>query len=512
MVPAILIYLLKANVALTLCFLAYRFGLRKLTFYTLNRVFLLLGILVAALFPLIDINSFVHRHEEIGQVLTYVPDFSQWQETPHFNYWNILVYAFWAGVALMVGRFMIQLRSMYKIHRSATDDAINGTPVKVLHSPVNPFSFFRNIYINPVLHQPDEIDDILMHEKVHVRQWHSVDVIMGELNNIFYWFNPGAWLMKSAIRENLEFITDRYLLRQGVDRKTYQYSLLKISGIPYATAIANNFNFSHLKTRIMMMNKKKSSTYHMLRYVVLGAMVGGIVLSLNYSRAATNMVADINPFAHPAAKPAPAAMPAATPVTSPAADTNKPKEVRKIRVEREKKSPGDSAKGRVIEIRKSGKGADTYTIGADEAVFVSGDNVRAVADSSGDQPRIVLVYNADSTKGEKVVVGRPGVITGKGKATTYAGTVTEVRSKQGNVIGLRVDTGGVKTVRIRGNGAKGKKPLYILDGKVIDESEMKEVNPNTIESVSVLKGENATKAYGEKGADGVIVIKLKKTN
>ncbi|MBV7531846.1 M56 family metallopeptidase [Chitinophaga sp. sic0106] len=502
MVPEILIYLLKANVALTLCFLAYRLGLRKLTFYTLNRVFLLFGILVAAVFPLININSFIHRHEEIGQVLNYVPDFRQWQETPHFNYWNILVYAFWAGVLIMIGRFMIQLFSMYKIHRSATDDAINGTTVKVLRSPVNPFSFFRNIYINPVLHQPEEIDDILLHEQVHVRQWHSVDVVMGEINNIFYWFNPGAWLMKSAIRENLEFITDRYLLHQGVDRKNYQYSLLKISGIPYATAIANNFNFSHLKTRIMMMNKKKSSTYHMVRYVVLGALVGGIVLSLNYSRAATSVVSEIIPFVK--AEPAPAATPAPAAV----ADTTRPKEVRIVRVVKDDKQSSDSIRVEVIEKAKNDKG--TYTLEANDVVFVRADDVRTSTDSSGKQPRIVLTYNADTTKPEKVVVGYATTVSEKTKQAQKSGDAVEAVTVQGRAIGVKSDTNR-NVIRIVGTKS-GHKPLYVLDGKVIEESEMKDISPNNIESINVLKGESATKLYGEKGADGVILIKLKKTN
>ena len=54
----------------------------------------------------------------------------------------------------------------------------------------------------------------------------------------------------------------------------------------------------------------------------------------------------------------------------------------------------------------------------------------------------------------------------------------------------------------------GKTPLYILDGKIVDN--IKDISPNDIESVSVLKGAMATKKYGEKAADGVIEIISKK--
>nr|WP_295872138.1 M56 family metallopeptidase [uncultured Chitinophaga sp.] len=290
MIPAILIYLFKANVALTLFFLAYRLGLRRLTFYTLNRVFLLCGIVCSSLFPLVSVNTFVEQHETLAGSIAYLPDLGALTApAERFTMWTALVYLFWAGVAFMTVRLAIQLLSLWKIHRRSSPANVDGVPVRALQQQVNPFSFFRHIYINPSLHLPEERQGILSHEKVHVRQWHSADVVLGELNNIFYWFNPGAWLMKTAIRENLEFITDRHLLKEGVDKTAYQYSLIKVSGIPYATAIANNFNFSHLKNRIIMMNRKKSSTFQLVRYVALGAVVGGLVLSLNYSRASVGL-------------------------------------------------------------------------------------------------------------------------------------------------------------------------------------------------------------------------------
>ncbi|SDH63142.1 M56 family metallopeptidase [Chitinophaga filiformis] len=283
-----LIYLLKANVALVLFYLAYYFGLRRLTFYTLNRFFLLGGIVCAAICPLIDPSLFIRQHQPLNAVAeTYIPDLAALQTRQSVPFINVfLEYIFWAGVAVMSIRLVIQLLSLWKLHRHTTTTlSPEAQRLRITEKRVNPFSFMRNIYINPSLHSPDEFTSIIRHEQVHVRQWHTLDVLLGELNKIFYWFNPGAWLMSIAIRENLEFITDRSILRQGMDAKAYQYSLIKVSGIPYATAIANNFNFSHLKQRIMMMNKKRSSRYHLLRYVVLGAIMGVAVLSLNFTKA-----------------------------------------------------------------------------------------------------------------------------------------------------------------------------------------------------------------------------------
>lgn len=288
--PTFIIYLIKANIALTLFYLAYRFGLRRLTFYNLNRFFLLFGIAFSALFPLVNINTFFQQHEQLaGSVAYYTPDWSSMQlaQPQPFTVWSIIQYVFWVGAVVMTVRLSIQLLSLLRIHIRTKNGIIYHEKVKIMYDRINPFSFFKNIYINPGLHSPEELENILKHEKIHVKGWHTADVLAGEINNIFYWFNPGAWLMKTAIQENLEFITDRKILQSGTDAKAYQYNLIKVSTIPFAVPVANNFNFSHLKMRIKMMNKKKSSGFHLLRYLLLLPVIAIAALIINSSRAQT---------------------------------------------------------------------------------------------------------------------------------------------------------------------------------------------------------------------------------
>ncbi|MBA5629693.1 DUF6146 family protein [Moheibacter lacus] len=54
------------------------------------------------------------------------------------------------------------------------------------------------------------------------------------------------------------------------------------------------------------------------------------------------------------------------------------------------------------------------------------------------------------------------------------------------------------------------KPLYFVEGKLIQESEVEKINPDEIESINVLKGEKAIEKYGDEGKNGVIEIILKK--
>ncbi|SJZ50411.1 Signal transducer regulating beta-lactamase production, contains metallopeptidase domain [Chitinophaga eiseniae] len=447
MIPAILIYLFKANVALTLFFLAYRLGLRRLTFYTLNRVFLLCGIVCSSLFPLVSVNTFVERHETLAGGIAYLPDLSALTApAERFTMWTVLVYVFWAGVAVMTVRLAIQLLSLWKIHRCSRPANVDGVPVRALQQQVNPFSFFRHIYINPSLHLPEERLGILSHEKVHVRQWHSADVVLGELNNIFYWFNPGAWLMKTAIRENLEFITDRHLLKEGVDKAAYQYSLIKVSGIPYATAIANNFNFSHLKNRIIMMNRKKSSTFQLVRYVALGAVVGGLVLSLNYSRASVG-----------------------------------PQVVKAVRDSQERSLVLS------LHYNKTSVGPEGVKAVRDSqpAVAAAPMGIRIVKE--GDEVKVAMADAQNAPTAQPAATAKNAAP----KANSHPSPAPQAKPA------IAVRTGG-------------EQPLYLLNDRVITQAEMNSLNPNDIESVNVFKGSGITDdvltQYGEKARNGIVAI------
>jgi hypothetical protein len=273
--PALIVYLLKVNAALCLFYIAYRFALRPLTFYHLNRFFLVFGIIFSTCYPFIDISKLFIRHEAISRQLnTIAPNWhavlpAVQQQVETFNYWQALVMLFWIGALLIVLRLAVQFVSLYRIHKSSEPKHYWGRNFRAVQSDVNPFSFWQDIYLNPDKHTDAELRAIIQHEEVHIRQWHTLDVLLAELSIVFYWFNPGIWFMKQAIKENLEFITDREILRSGIDEKVYQYSLVRVSALKPGATIVNNFNFLTIKKRIIMMNKKRSSNAQLTKYIVL---------------------------------------------------------------------------------------------------------------------------------------------------------------------------------------------------------------------------------------------------
>jgi TonB-dependent SusC/RagA subfamily outer membrane receptor len=552
--PALLIYLLKANIALTLFFLGYRWGLRRLTFYVLNRFFLLTGIVFSSVFPLVDVNALLQRHQEIEDVVAYVPDLSALQAQPDagFTAWHLLIYIFWTGVAVMAIRFIIQLCSLWSLHRRSQPGTLQQQPVKLLDSRINPFSFFRHIYINPSLHQPSELGAILQHELVHVKEWHTIDVLTAELNNIFYWFNPGAWLMKTAIRENLEFITDRRMLQQGVDPKAYQYNLIKVSGIPYATAIANNFNFSHLKNRIKMMNQKRSAKYNLLRYLVLGCVVAVALLSLNFSRAAfigdritivTDTVppppapvapvtpveplkevpavppvpespGEVPPPAPPPAPPAPAE-PGKIPV--PPAPPQKPAaSLREVHVYVDTVPALDQSKKPLIFVDgvKQGYAIPADLKGEDIKTMNVWKPVDAVPRYGQEASDGAIEIFTRKEKGAKRVFGTDSIrIKVDTKTDTKVNTNTNVNIqknvnvKKDTVINRNINVVKVTSaISLRGVDSL-RQPLVIIDGIAKTLAALNALPKEKITSVNVLKDNNATTLYGAKGINGVIEVK-----
>ena len=284
--PHFFLILLKINVVLLLFAAAYYLILRRLTFYTLNRVFLLFGILFSTAYPFINIGNLFKADEVIPSVVPAIKEnVSRFvEQDSHLIYWQLLTFVFYAGALFMAMRLMMQFISLRRMHKQSDVGFVNNLKVRILKDQVVPFSFWQTIYINPSVHKKEDLETILEHEKVHVAEWHTIDIILAEISIIFYWFNPGIWMMKKAVKENIEFITDARILSRGIDRKAYQYSLLDVGTLKPSVAVVNNFNLSDLKKRIQMMNVKRSSRLTLSRYVLILPALLMLTLAFTFNR------------------------------------------------------------------------------------------------------------------------------------------------------------------------------------------------------------------------------------
>ncbi len=218
------------------------------------------------------------------EVLNYIPvvsarpDGSNWEANIPWSYYDWAQLFIVAGITVMLGRLAIQQLSFWRIRR-ASKLLIDGM-VKVYEVDKNiiPFSYGNSIFVNPAQHSQEELKEIIRHEFIHVKQKHTIDILWAECLCILNWYNPFAWLLRQAIRQNLEFIADNKVLQNGINKKEYQYLLLKVIGISHFS-IATKFNFSSLKKRIAMMNKMKSGKVHLIKFLFIVPLVAILLLA-----------------------------------------------------------------------------------------------------------------------------------------------------------------------------------------------------------------------------------------
>ena len=171
--------------------------------------------------------------------------------------------------ALLFLRLLWQLGVIGWLAWKSEAGVVEGIQLRFTEEKGSPFSFFHWIFINKNLLNEPCLHEVLLHERTHVRQWHSLDVLVGEVACILCWFNPFAWILRRELRVNLEFLADQSVVDKGHDARTYQYHLLALTYQGSVATLSNNFNVLPLKQRIKMMNKQRSKSIGRIKYLLL---------------------------------------------------------------------------------------------------------------------------------------------------------------------------------------------------------------------------------------------------
>ena len=294
-------YVLQVNVGLLVFYLLYRGLLARDTFLGMRRLYWWAAWVLAFLYPLVKLGVWGRTETPLqvvmadyAEAMTVVVSAVAPEEAATWSWQDGVALLWAAGASALLLRMLVQLAVVCRLARRGRKVEWHGVRVLAVEGDNVPFSFFRWIFVQLGNHSEGELEEILAHEQAHVRQWHSLDVVVSELLCCLSWFNPAVWLAKRCVRQNLEFLADRAVVHSGFDRKNYQYHLLRLSYGVNIGQIVNNFNVSPLKKRIMMMNKKKSRHAGALKYALLLPVAGLLVLSANaeaVAETAENVVA-----------------------------------------------------------------------------------------------------------------------------------------------------------------------------------------------------------------------------
>ena len=525
-------YLLQMSCWLAAFWLVYVFLLKKETYFTLNRWFLIAGLMVSVIVPLVPVTYKVYRTVQPLEVFVVENTNIDLAEPVNtINYWLL---AYLIGTVFFIGRLLYQHLQLYFIRKRSTSVSVGSAKVYRMKKETAPFSFFNHIYVSSNMSNELELNTIVAHEKVHIVERHWADLLLLEVVRTIQWFNPLIQLYRKAMMQNHEYLADSGTLEFGVSARTYRAVLAnQMLGVP-VVSFANSFTFRNSTNRILMMKKDKSTPIKRLKFLLILPLMTIIVMGFakpNYvTENSTNSLStgetmkikgkvfDENDKPMNSA----AVIISGTTVGTITNDNGdfvlanvKPTdEVRASYVgydavilpaENEMTFRLKKAESQTIKI--NGKVTDTNGEPMPGAsIIISKTNIGTLSDNNGD-------FILDGVKpSDNIVVSFVG----------YETVVSPV--KKNMTIEMDREVVQIEVKKSEGvpppppppppahgvefRSKNGKTPLIVIDGKISDV-DLTTIDPETIERIDVLKDESATVSYGEKGKDGVILITTK---
>ena len=196
---------------------------------------------------------------------------------------TLLIYLL--GVTFMSVRFFISLFKIVKLYAVSEKVQNNHQIIVLLKDNIPAFSFFKILFINKKLFNREEaFQTVIQHEKIHGKQFHSVDVLFVELLKIFQWFNPFVYKLKNAIVENHEYLADRGTIDSMQNIHDYKVMILTHASSNQTYRFTNNFSFILIKKRIKMMEKNSSKTKSLLSLVAFVVIILSVSISCSDSK------------------------------------------------------------------------------------------------------------------------------------------------------------------------------------------------------------------------------------
>ncbi len=288
-----LVYLLQASAGIAVFYFAYWVFFKNTTHFAFSRAYLILSICLALTLPFINFPhlaffkgeynvspiptesgpsyNVTHPTEPIPFITEQKLMYDARPGRPSFIHslatWLLWVY--FTGVVVFFIRLVLMLIKIWSLYRSAQFEiAPSGIRLAITSKVSAPFSFCNLLFVPPSI-QGEEFHTILAHENTHIRQYHSVDLLLAELMLVIQWYNPAAWLLKKALQEIHEYLADEGVILNGSTSEQYQMLLLKYSTGYEQIVPTNTFARHSLKKRIIMMNKKRSGKLTRLKTLIL---------------------------------------------------------------------------------------------------------------------------------------------------------------------------------------------------------------------------------------------------
>ena len=264
---SILNYFIEANAGLILILACYFAFLRRETNFKFVRIFLLAGIFASLIFPLIHVETGQDSSPlSIGQVIPsyWLPEVVIGADAtdvsePSFQFWKYTTVIYTVLLVTFSLVVIFQLLHLFRLIRRAQTYRLEKLYIAESAEDKPTFSFFNFIFIGKANALTDEEkQQIIRHESVHAKQWHSFDILLVNVLKIFFWFNPFISTYKKIFIQLHEFEADARAV-ENADVNKYCSLLAKVALQSADFTLANHFNNSLTVKRIEMMRTLKSN-------------------------------------------------------------------------------------------------------------------------------------------------------------------------------------------------------------------------------------------------------------
>lgn len=264
------LYLLKSCAYLLAFYIPFILIFKRTTFFTLNRVYLISGLLLSFVLPMYTgvvkipayslpdlpfVEPFVTQTESVMRVSA---------PSASLSIVTLLVIVYVIGIALRLIQMTVSIARILKLKQEGRVLFYRNIKVVKTNTTV-PFSFFNYVFL------PEALDDpgILEHEVAHVRQYHWVDLLFVELVSVIHWFNPLMIFYKRSLKQQHEYLADQSAILSKVDLSEYLMSIKKQIELAVPALLISQFYFQSIKNRINMMTKKRTSVFGLSTYTIV---------------------------------------------------------------------------------------------------------------------------------------------------------------------------------------------------------------------------------------------------
>lgn len=268
---SISLYLLKSSAYVIAFYIPFILILKRTTFFALNRIYLVIGLLLSFILPL---------YTGVTTVMVYTPiDFPFMepmvtqtdaaialvsQPSDAVSLVAVLTIIYLMGIVFRLIVLSLSIASIIKLKQQGEVLMYQNVKVIKVSSGV-PFSFFNYVFLPGASAKPG----ILEHEAAHVRQYHWVDLLIVEWVSILLWFNPVMIFYKRCVKQQHEYLADRSAIKSGIDIGEFLMCIKHHVELATPVPLVSEFYFQSIKNRINMLTKKRTSLYGLAMYAMV---------------------------------------------------------------------------------------------------------------------------------------------------------------------------------------------------------------------------------------------------